>query len=153
MDNKDEMSKYKFISKEKSICKLKDKKIEEDISFQECGVIKLKFNNNSPVIKTQIQENLKKQLKKLLASFSEERLDVQYFKVNQNTKNKLRIFYSYEIDYVPKDLKENRIIGKVIGVLMGIKIVLDDRLNDNEIVPITVKLIDKTVKMNFVFKN
>jgi hypothetical protein len=78
-----------------------------------------------PIIKTEIQKRLKENFKNLFKNINDSGRKIYCVKMNVVTKNKLRAFYSYEVDYVPKNSEKN-----VIGVLMGVKIILDERLPD-----------------------
>lgn len=146
------MNKYKFISKSKSKVKFKSEEKTEDIKFEEHPIFNIDTRGTSmSIIKSEIQVKLKNFFKNYLKKNS----SVQYFKVNENTKLLLRNFYSHEIDYVPKNITDvDKKVGNVIGIILGIKIILDNSLADRQVLPLSLKRTvkqNKLKKMKFVF--
>ena len=84
-----------------------------------------------PIIKSDIQEYLKTQIREMIQKISKEEKSILCFKMNKTTQNKLRTFLSYEIDYVPRNNK----IKEIVGSLYGIAIVLDEKLKDFVMIP------------------
>jgi hypothetical protein len=108
---------------------------------------------SKPIIRSEIQESIKKQLNDKLKEIKLEKLDIRYVKMNKETHNRLRTFYSYEVSYVPKNLSiEDKRMGKIIGTLMGIKVVEDSSINGTRIVFLVKK--EKTMtKQKFLGKS
>ena len=95
------------------------------------------FNDNRAgltgrIVKSEIKENVIEQLKLIKERVKSSGEELLYFKMNENTKRKFRMFYSYEVDSIPRNLNnEDKKIGKIIGNIMGIKIVRDNSLEDD----------------------
>ena len=163
-------NKYKFISKSRPQLEPQKKKKKEDeeteVRFEEHKIFVINTSNqinssiimpetfrqiSMPIIKSEIQARLKTQFKEFLDSNK----NIKYFKMNENTKMLLRSFYSHEIDYLPKNLSfTDRMAGKLIGIILGIKIILDDSLEDRQIKPLSVKKTkqeNRLNKMKFLF--
>lgn len=107
------------------------------------------FRSSGPIDRSAINENLKKQIDELIKKIKHEKAELSYWKMNINTKNKLRTFYSHEVDYIPRQLSEEDLkVGKIIGTICGFKIVLDDTLSNFVIVPLVRATYSKTLTMN-----
>ena len=134
-------NKYRFISKNK---KTANSEVKQDFYIKSYGEFRLDFsghndaiqNNNiirdefsrtvlQPIIKTEIQENLKHHFKELFKKIENENYNIVNIEMNSINKNKLRTFYSYEVDYISKNADNN-----IKGVIMGKNIFLNDNLED-----------------------
>jgi hypothetical protein len=107
------------------------------------------FHSSGPIDRSAINENLKKQFEELTKSIKEDKNELLYWKMNINTKNKLKTFYSYEVNFIPKNLSDEDLkVGKIVGSIHGIKIVLDDTLENFVIVPLIRASYSKMLTMN-----
>jgi hypothetical protein len=105
-----------------------------------------------PIVRSEIQESIKIQLKNIIDEIKDNGKELLYFKMNQATKNRLRTFYSYEVSFVPKNLTEqDKKVGKIVGTIAGIKIVEDQSIEGMIIIPLikTRKEISKRKFLNY----
>lgn len=134
-------NKYKFIKNNAE--PVEEIEVSQNIEIKKHGDYDLDFSGNygvrnndiitdggirrsyrsGPIVKTEIQQRLKNDFKEILSNISEQGYEIHCFKMNEITKNKLRAFFSYEVDYVPKGAGK-----EVVGTLMGKKIILDNTL-------------------------
>ena len=92
-----------------------------------------------PIVKSDIQESLKLQLKNIFKMLSEKEID--FFEMNSQTKQKFRMFLCYETDYVPKGEKNKSFVGNIFGI----PIAINENVVDSSIVAcIKIKNILKT---------
>ncbi len=103
------------------------------------------------IIKTDIQESVARQLKEMI-SIVRKNEELIYVKMNKTTKDKFRIYYNYEVSYPPRQqTEEDREVGGVVGCIMGIKIIQDNSLNVDIVVPV-VRNGRARLKFESVFK-
>lgn len=96
--------------------------------------------------KTAIQENVAKQLKSMKSEIANCGETLLYLCMNKATKNLFRMYHSYEVDLVPKNLTQlDKTIGKVIGSIEGIKIIQDESVQTYSVLPI----VSREVKNKF----
>ncbi|MDD5649620.1 MAG: hypothetical protein PHF86_04270 [Candidatus Nanoarchaeia archaeon] len=89
------------------------------------------------IVKSDIQSHVIKQLQNMFKEIKDTGEEILCITMNKNTKNLLRIYYSYEVDHIPRNLTdEEKQIGKIVGSVMGVKIVLDNSLSDHIIRPL-----------------
>ena len=110
-------------------------------------------NWSGRIVKSDIKESVVFQLKSLFNDIKKDNKQLVCLKMNKNTQNKFRTCYSYEVSYVPKDSDQS--MGKVIGSIMGVKIVEDASLDKNIVMPIVKNVIRKTERSKFykIFQN
>jgi hypothetical protein len=104
------------------------------------------------IVKSEINESVIRQLKDMI-SIVKKTEELLYLKMNKSTNNKFRIYYCYEASYPPRQLtKEDKEAGKIIGSIMGIKIVQDESMENDFVLPVVRST---TVKSKFakVFSN
>ena len=96
--------------------------------------------------KTAIQANVAKQIKSMkseIASYGETLL---YFRMNKATKNLFRMYHSYEVDLVPKNLNNiDKTVGKIVGNIEGVKIIQDEDIRTYRVQPV----VSREVKNKF----
>lgn len=89
------------------------------------------------IVKSDIQNAVIKQLKNMLNEVKDYGEQILYLTMNKNTKNFFRMYYSYEVDYIPKNLSnEDKQVGKIVGSIMGVKIFINDCIGDYVVKPI-----------------
>lgn len=105
------------------------------------------------IVKSDIKESVVIQLKKMFNDIKNDNKQLVCLKMNKGTQNKFRTSYSYEVSYVPKDSDQS--MGKVIGSIMGVKIVEDATLDKNVVMPIVKNIARKTERSKFykIFQN
>lgn len=143
---------YKFITNKDSVVKHSDKSENSFCHEFEKG-FSLDFHGNKypleqipeeariggRIVKSEIEEGLRNQLKAICDDVVSTNNEILYFKMSAITQNKLRIFYSYEVSNLPKQnvlTDQDKKMGKIVGYLNGIKIILDEDLKNNVIVPL-----------------
>ena len=108
------------------------------------------------IVKSEIQDNVGKQLKKMFKTVKDENEKLLYLKMNKETKDLFRVYFSYEVSYVPRNLTvADKQIGKIVGSILGFKIVQDDLLAINEVLPVVSSVVEEIVlgKNNSKMKN
>lgn len=88
------------------------------------------------IVKSDIQEFVIKQLKDMFAEIKNSGEEVLYVVMNKHTKSFFRMYYSYEVDHIPKTLNDQNEAGKIAGSIMGVKIIIDDILQDYIVLPL-----------------
>jgi hypothetical protein len=97
------------------------------------------YERRSPgmIDKTAIQENVAKQLKSMKSEITSCGETLLYFRMNKATKNLFRMYHSYEVDLVPKNLNNiDKTIGKIVGNIEGIKIIQDESIQTYRVQPV-----------------
>jgi len=154
------MNKFNFISKENIQSTTSNISVKNEEHLKEvlidCQEFTLHFSSSpdsnvisegrriQPIIKSEIQDSLKRQIKSKIENILKTFEKISFFKMNQQTKLKLRMFLGYETDYTARN--ENK---KVIGNVFGIPILLDDSLKDSIIVPV-IKQVKQVKKTKFI---
>ena len=115
------MNKFKFISREPKELTIKKNSLKELDHFT------LRINNRTTFIEDK-RENVRKEVNAYLSA-----VKADYIKMNNTTLRKLKFYYGYDVDYVPKNLNDK--IGKISGQIGKIKIILDNSLDDFVIAP------------------
>lgn len=101
------------------------------------------------IVKTEITENVLSQIKQMFEIIKESRQELCYLKMNFNTKMKFRMYWSYEIDRI---LYNKVQFEKVSGNLMGIPIIIDEKIETNIVRPIIIR-VRKNNKILSIIKN
>lgn len=82
-----------------------------------------------PIVKSDIRENVTKQLKSMFEQIQNSNEELLYLKMHKATRDAFRIYFSYEVSYIPKNISdEDRLVGKVLGCIYGVKIIEDSSL-------------------------
>jgi hypothetical protein len=90
----------------------------------------------SMVDKSDIRQSVTKQLKEMILIVRSKN-EFLYLKMSKATKDKFRMYYSYEVSYPPKILSdEDKEVGKIVGSIMGLKIIQDDSLGQDIVQPV-----------------
>jgi len=117
---------FRFTAKEQQLESLRDG--VEGVSRRAPGMI---------VIKSDIKENVVRQLKSMKTEVAGQGEELLYLRMNGTTKNMFRMYFSYEVDYQVKNLSDiDKEAGKVTGSVMGIKIIQDESLKDSVVWPV-----------------
>jgi len=145
------MNKLKFLKEDEkqvilleSNCVVESEDYHEIFKFQFCSKHSFKFINSdgreffsSPIVKSEIREHVVEQFKTMIDAIKSQNKILLYVRMNVKTQEKFRIYYSYEVMYVPKNLtKEDRQVGKIVGSISGIKIVADESVSDDCVIPV-----------------
>jgi hypothetical protein len=98
--------------------------------------------------KSEICKNVFRQLKLMFEQIKKDNEQLIYLKMSKATKDKFRIYYSYEVSYPPRELSdEDREVGKIVGSMMGVKIVQSEEVKQDVVIPI---IRCKTIKSKIV---
>ena len=88
------------------------------------------------VIKSEICQNVFNQLKLMFKQIKSDDEQMLYLKMSKATKDKFRIYYSYEVSYPPREVSdEDRQVGKIVGSIMGVKIIQSEDVKQDEVIP------------------
>jgi hypothetical protein len=102
--------------------------------------------------KTEINENVSKQLKEMISIVKKDE-DLLYVKMNKTTKDKFRIYYSYEVSYPPRQLSnEDKEIGNIVGSIMGMKIIQDESIQQDTVIPVVRSAVKTKFERLFIEK-
>lgn len=89
------------------------------------------------IVKSEIQEKVLKQIKGMFDEIKQQNEEVLYVKMSTQTKNLFRIYYSYDVDSLLKDLtEEDRQIKNLHGRLLCKKIILDESIEIKKVLPV-----------------
>jgi len=92
---------------------------------------------SSQIVKSDIKDNVLKQIKEMMAIIKRSGNELLYFKMNSVTKQNFRMYYNYEVDHIPKSTSiEDKFVGNIIGCMMGVKIVQDEKLKNDIVQPL-----------------
>ena len=87
------------------------------------------------IVKSDIKENVLKQIKEMMGIIKKSGKELLCFKMNSSTKTKFRMYHNYEVDHIPKSTSfEN--VGNIVGCLLGVKIVQDEKIKDDVVLPL-----------------
>lgn len=110
------------------------------------------YERRSPgmIDKTAIQKNVAKQLKAMKSEIASCGEILLYFRMNKTTKNLFRMYHSYEVDLVPKNLNNiDRTVGKIVGNIEGIKIIQDENIQTYRVQPVVSREVKKKFEKIF----
>lgn len=167
------MNKFDFILENKIVSK--DYKVKEELFLEfkrnfkfSFSSVKINFINDevektdlqnfldrnthlfsTRIVKSEITENVLEQIKQMFEIIKESRQELCYLKMNFNTKMKFRMYWSYEIDRI---LYNKVQFEKVSGNLMGIPIIIDEKIETNIVRPIIIR-VRKNNKILSIIKN
>lgn len=100
--------------------------------------------------KSAIQENVAKQLKTMKSEIASCGETLLYLRMNKVTKNLFRMYHSYEVDLVPKNLNNiDKTVGKIVGNIVGIKIVQDESIKTYRVQPVVSREVKKKFEKIF----
>jgi hypothetical protein len=103
------------------------------------------------IVKSDINDSVTRQIKEMIAIVRKTD-ELLYLRMNKETKNKFRMYYNYEVSYPPRNLTaEDKQVGKIVGSIMGVKIIEDNSTQTNVVRPV----VRHSAKLKFskIFKN
>jgi hypothetical protein len=108
--------------------------IEPELEPQYYGISRAR---TGPIVKSDIRENVTKQLKSMFEQIQNRNEELLYLKMHKTTRDAFRIYFSYEVSYIPKNISdEDKLVGKVLGCIYGVKIIEDSSLNYAVVQPV-----------------
>lgn len=157
------MNKFQFINKSQICIPQKatksfrgvtyaDHEFQTLISFSSDSISNLvedetRLYSSGRIVKSEIREKVTNQLKRMLDIVKEKHEEMLCLKMSKETRDLLRIYFSYEVCYIPKNLPDEMLPpGSVIGCIYGFRIIQDENLIKGIIQPVIKK---KTSNIKF----